>query len=358
MKASIIFTGGGSAGHVTPNIALIEYFHNMGWQIYYIGSAKGVERRIIESLGIPYYTIKTGKLRRYFSFRTFIEPLNIFIGIVQVYFLLRKFQSQLVFSKGGFVAFPVVVGAWLRNIPVIAHESDFSPGLANKLCYPFVNKLCVNFAETKTHFKKNKKVLFTGTPIRKELFNGNKSKGLALCGFTELKPVLLIIGGSLGSQNLNICVRNSLEMLSKNYQIIHLCGKGKIDAKLLDKIGYCQLEYANEELPHFFAASDVVISRAGANSVFEILALAKPHILIPLSKQYSRGDQIQNAKYFKEMGVSVVIDEEKLNSNLLCETIENVYEKKDEIIGKIYSLGIRSGTQNIVNTIDEAIKNS
>lgn len=356
MKLSVVFTGGGSGGHVTANIALIHYFQTLGWQIYYIGSDKGVEKGIIEGLGIPYYSVKTGKFRRYLSFKTLFEPFKIALGIIQSYILLKKFKSKLVFSKGGFVAFPVVVGAWLSKIPVIAHESDFSPGLANKLCYPFIDKLCVNFEETKNYFKKNEKIFCTGTPIRQELLNGNKVTGLSLCGFNETKPVVLIIGGSLGSENLNYCIRKSLTKLSEKFQIIHLCGKGKVDAKLLDIIGYCQLEYANEELPHFFAASEIVISRAGANSLFEILALGKPHILIPLSKKYSRGDQIQNAKYFNEKGVSIVIEEEELNTDILIETLKNAFAQKEIISNKIKSLGVESGTQNIVNLLHEVIQ--
>ena len=353
MTQRIVFTGGGTAGHVTPNMALIDEFQREGWQIDYIGSKEGVEKAMISAIHIPYHVVSSGKLRRYFSWKNFFDPIKIVLGIVQAYFLLRKLNPDVVFSKGGFVAFPVVVGAWLNRIPVIAHESDMSPGLANRLSFPFVNKICVTFDAAKKHFKQQEKIDVTGTPIRQALFTGNKTQGLALCGFSNDKPCMLVIGGSQGARAMNACVRQSLDQLCQRFQVIHLCGKGKIDSALISHEGYCQFEYANEELADFIAASEIVVSRAGANALYEILALAKPHVLIPLSQQVSRGDQVQNARYFKQQGISVVVSEETLTPDILLAAIDEVTANRIEIIKKIKALGIQSATIKIVAIIKE-----
>ncbi len=353
MSSRIVFTGGGTAGHVVPNIALIEVLQQDGWQIDYLGSQEGIEKGMIAALNIPYHSISSGKLRRYFSWQNFIDPFKIFAGVLQSYFLLRKLKANIVFSKGGFVAFPVVVAAWLNRIPVVAHESDMSPGLANRLSFPFVDKICVTFSGAKKHFKNADKVDVTGTPIRQQLFHGNVEKGLALCGFDTQKPRLLVIGGSQGAHAMNACVRQALDSLCQQFQVIHLCGKGKIDSSFNDRVGYCQFEYANEELADLFAASDLVVSRSGANSLYEILALAKPHVLIPLSRQVSRGDQIQNARYFQQQGISIVVDEEQLTPETLLTAVNQVSTQQTVIIEKIKALHIESATRKIVAIIKE-----
>lgn len=353
MSPSIVFTGGGTAGHVTPNLALINNFKRDGWAINYIGSADGIEKNMIEAINIPFHHVSSGKLRRYFSFKNFLDPFKILLGIAQSFRLFHKLKPDVVFSKGGFVAFPVVVGAWLNRIPVIAHESDMSPGLANKLSFPFVNKICLTFEAGKKHFKEQSKIEVTGTPIRQQLFQGNKEKGLALCGFNAEKPCILVIGGSLGAGSINQSVRAALTELTKHFQIIHLCGKGKVDDSLKDIAAYCQLEYANEELADLFAATSIVVSRAGANSLYEILALGKPHVLIPLSAQVSRGDQIQNARYFQGLGISEVIQDQLLNAELLLKAIDEVNQKKNEINNKIKELNIKSAEDKIVAIIKE-----
>ncbi len=352
MNKRIVLTGGGTAGHVTPNLALIDIFKQDGWQIDYIGSVDGVEKSMIAAVNIPYHAIRCGKLRRYFSWKNFIDPFNMLIGIVQAYFLLRKIKANIVFSKGGFVALPVVVAAWLNNIPVIAHESDLSPGLANRLSFPFVDTICVTFEAGKQFFKHQHKVLVTGTPIRSQLLNGSAMNGLARCGFQVGKPVLLIVGGSQGAAAINRCVRQALDALTQQFQIIHLCGKGKLDASLMNKPGYCQLEYANDELADLFAASDVVVSRAGANSLYEILALGKPHVLIPLPLHSSRGDQIQNAKHFQQQGISVVVEESQLQPDTLLDAIDKITFNRDAIVSKIKRLNIKSATDQIVEMIN------
>lgn len=355
MNSRIVFTGGGTAGHVTPNLALINLLQKEDWRIDYIGSHDGVEKGMISSLNIPYHAISSGKLRRYFSWQNFLDPLKIFLGIGQAYRLLRKLKTNVVFSKGGFVAFPIVLAAWLNRIPIIAHESDLSPGLANRLSFPFVDKICVTFAVAKAHFKQQEKVEITGTPIRHELFNGSKTKGLALCGFKKDKQCILVMGGSQGSLRLNNVLREALPSLCEQYQVIHLCGRGKLDRGLDKQANYCQFEYANEELADLFAASDVVVSRAGANALYEILALEKPHILVPLSLKASRGDQIQNADYFKQQGISRVVDDECLTAEILWQEVGEVNRNSEDIIVKIKALNIESATVKIIALIKEQI---
>ena len=354
----IVFTGGGTAGHVTPNIALIESLGQRDWQMHYIGSQDGVERDMIETIGVPYYAVRSGKLRRYFSWKNFLDPLKVLAGVTQSYLLLRKIKPNIVFSKGGFVALPVVIGAWLNRIPVIAHESDITPGLANRLSFPFVTKICVTFDAARQHFKKQDKIEVTGTPIRSQLFKGDKTKGLALCGFSPQKPCLLIVGGSQGSSGLNAIVREALPALTARFQIIHLCGKGKRSEAHSTDPSYFQLEYANEELADLLVASDVVASRSGANALYELLALGKPHVLIPLSRKVSRGDQIQNARHFEKLGISTVLNDDSLSSGVLIQAIDDVFAHRDALIDKIKALGIVSATDKIIGLLEQDLSNN
>lgn len=351
----VVFTGGGTSGHVTPNIALIKALKEKGSACFYIGSTTRVERDLIEPLDIPFFSVRTGKLRRYFSFRTFLEPFQILIGIIQAYSHLTKIKPNLVFSKGGFVAFPVVVAAFFKKIPVIAHESDLTPGLANKLSFPFCQKILVTFKKAKDYFKNKNKVFVTGTPIRKELFLGDKEKAKALCGFEKPLPTLLVMGGGQGSVFINQAIRAELKALLEKFNIIHLCGQGKVDDSINQK-GYAQFAYLQDELADCMALSDLVISRSGANSVYEVLALKKPHIFIPLSLKASRGDQIHNANYFKEQGVSKVLDEETLTAQTLNESIDKVFQDKDNISQKINALSIDDATNTIIDLIYETAK--
>lgn len=358
MKTRIVFTGGGSAGHVTPNVALIELAQKEAWHVDYIGGHGSVEERIIGELNVPFYSISSGKLRRYFSWKNFIDPFRILLGIHQAYWLLRKLQTDVVFSKGGFVAFPVVIAAWLNRIPIVAHESDMSPGLANRLCFPFVNKICLSFDAAKKHFKKTARVEVTGTPIRSALFKGDKTQGLQYCGFNADKPCLLVMGGSLGASGLNQVIREALPQLTRHYQVIHLCGKGKKDEGFQKVPAYCQIEYASQILPDLLAAADIIVSRAGANALYEILALQKPHVLIPLSAKVSRGDQIQNARFFRQQGISFVIDDDKLRVDVLLNALEEVALHHDDMIQKMQSLNIESAAEKIIEIIQSTQTNA
>lgn len=325
---TIVFTGGGSAGHVTPNLALMHKLKQLGWEITYIGSATGIEKDIIDREGVPFYPISSGKLRRYFDLKNIKDPFKVMKGVYESYRLLKRLKPAIVFSKGGFVSVPVVLGSRMNNIPVIIHESDMTPGLANKISIPFATRVCVTFPESLTHIKGGKSVL-TGLPIREHINSGKASRALQLCDFHSQKPVILVMGGSLGSQVLNQAVRTNLGRLLQEFQIVHLCGKGNVSVEHLYTRGYKQFEYLNEELPDVLAMTDLVISRAGATSIFEFLGLEKPMLLIPLSRQASRGDQILNAASFQKAGYADVIQEEDLTAEGLAEHVEALYKNRE-----------------------------
>ena len=352
----IVLTGGGTAGHVTPNIALIPRLKELGYEIHYIGSYDGIEKKLIEELQIPYYGISSGKLRRYFDVKNFTDPFKVLKGFREARHTLAEIRPNVLFSKGGFVSVPVVLAAKRLHIPVIIHESDLTPGLANKICIPSAAKVCCNFPETLQYLPDGKAVL-TGSPIRQELLHGSRERAIALCGFKDdRKPVLLIVGGSLGSKNINNAVRSILPELLSNFQIIHLCGKGNLDASLQGVVGYAQFEYAKEELTDFFALADLVISRAGANSICELLALHKPNILIPLSQAASRGDQILNAKSFHKQGFSYVLQEEQLTKETLLAAVSEVYEERDKYRHAMESSSQQDSIQVIMNLIENVKK--
>ena len=324
----IVLTGGGTAGHVTPNIALMGRLKEQGYQISYIGSYNGIEKTLIEELGIPYYGISSGKLRRYFDLKNFTDPFRVLKGFSEARKLLKQLKPDVVFSKGGFVTVPVVVAAGRLKIPAIIHESDMTPGLANKLCIPSAVKVCCNFPETKAHLPEGKAVV-TGTPIRPELLQGDAAKGRAFTGFTSEKPVIMIIGGSLGAQAVNDAIRRILPELLKDFQVVHLCGKGKQDDSKNDLKGYVQYEYIESELADLFAMADIVISRAGANAICELQALKKPNLLIPLSANASRGDQILNARSFEKQGFSMVLEEEAITDEVLLKAVHDLYDHRE-----------------------------
>lgn len=348
----IVFTGGGTAGHVTPNIALFPAVRAAGYEISYIGSYNGIEKDLIAKQGIVYYGISSGKFRRYFDVKNFSDPFKVMKGYFQAKKLLKKLRPDVVFSKGGFVSVPVVLAAKSCKIPCIIHESDITPGLANRLAIPSATKVCANFPETLAYLPKGKAVL-TGTPIREELYAGNKIKGLDFCGFTANRPVLLVVGGSTGAAALNTAVRNLLPTLLQEFQVIHLCGKGKRDDSVKSTKGYVQYEYINEELKDLFAAADVIVSRAGANAICELLALRKPHILIPLSAAASRGDQILNAESFERQGFSYVLKEEELTNETLLFAIHEVFDNRAKYIQAMQESKLNQAIETITQMIVE-----
>lgn len=350
----IVLTGGGTAGHVTPNIALLPHLKKLGYDIQYIGSYDGIEKKLIEELGISYHGISSGKLRRYFDIKNFSDPFRVAKGFFQAKQLLKQLKPDIIFSKGGFVTVPVVQAAKTQHIPVILHESDMTPGLANRLALPAASKICCNFPETVSHLPEGKAVV-TGSPIREELRHGNRLAALQFCGFTADKPVLLIIGGSLGSVAVNQAVRSILPELLKSFQVIHLCGKGNLDDSLNDTFGYVQYEYIKKELADLFALADIVVSRAGANAICELLELRKPNLLIPLSAAASRGDQLLNAASFQKQGFSVVLQEEDLTSDLLLDSILNLYQNRQTYINAMDKSSASNAVETIVALIETIV---
>ncbi|MDC7278924.1 MULTISPECIES: undecaprenyldiphospho-muramoylpentapeptide beta-N-acetylglucosaminyltransferase [Pseudobutyrivibrio] len=347
---TIVMTGGGTAGHVTPNLALVPYLKQEGYEIFYIGSYNGIEKKMVENAGITYYGISSGKLRRYHDWQNFTDPFRVIKGFSEANQLLKHLKPDVVFSKGGFVSVPVVMAAGRQHIPAIIHESDMTPGLANKLAIPFATKVCCNFPETMNYLP-NGKAVHTGSPIRQELFTGNKEAGLSFCGFNNEKPVMLIMGGSIGSRFINNAVWESLDTLLEKFQIVHLVGKGNINKEFEGKAGYQQYEFISEQLNDIFAMTDLMISRAGANSISEILALKIPNILIPLSAKASRGDQILNAESYEKQGFSTVLQEEDLTAELLINSVNDVFARRDEIKEKMASSKLLDANKTIIDLI-------
>lgn len=348
----IVLTGGGTAGHVTPNIALLPYLKDAGYEISYIGSYDGIEKKLITDFDIPYYGIATGKFRRYLDIKNLTDPFRVIKGLAEARKHLKKIKPDVVFSKGGFVSVPVVRAAASLHIPCIIHESDMTPGLANKLCIPVAKKICCNFPETLSMLPEEKAVL-TGSPIRDELAKGDKLAALDMCRFTANKPVIMVIGGSLGAASINKAVREALPKLLTDFQIVHICGKDKIDNMLLHVEGYVQFEYVKSELKDLFAMADIVISRAGANSICELLALKKPNLLIPLSANSSRGDQILNANSFESQGFSMVIDDDYLSADLLTEKITELYFTRQTYIDAMGKSNQLSSIKTIMRLITD-----
>ena len=349
----IILTGGGTAGHVTPNLALIPSLQELGYEILYIGSYEGIEKKLMESAKIPYEGISSGKLRRYFDMKNFSDPFRVVKGYGEARKLIKRFKPDVVFSKGGFVAVPVVLAAKHYHIPTIIHESDMTPGLANKLCIPSAKKVCCNFPETLQYLPKEKAVL-TGSPIRAELLKGERLAGLQYAHLSADKPVILVIGGSLGSVTVNTAVRTILPQLLSDYQVVHICGKGNLDESLIGTNGYVQYEYVDAPLKHLFAAADLILSRAGANSICEILALRKPNVLIPLSAAASRGDQILNANSFARQGFSMVLEEEAITPDSLYQALHNSYQERTAFIHNMEQSHLNNAIQTIINLIEES----
>lgn len=346
----IILTGGGTAGHVTPNLALIPVLQARGYEINYIGSYNGMERKLIENAGIPYSGISSGKLRRYFDLKNLSDPFRVLKGYAEALRLMKRHRPDVVFSKGGFVAVPVVLAAKHYKIPTIIHESDMTPGLANKICIPSAAKVCCNFPETLSYLPEDKAVL-TGSPIRKELLEGDRLTGLQYTGLSANKPIILVIGGSLGSVIVNTAVRSILPALLETYQVIHICGKGNLDESLISREGYVQYEYVDSPLRHLFAAADLVISRAGANSICEIVALRKPNILIPLSAAASRGDQILNAHSFQKQGYSFVLEEENMTPDTLYATIQDTFDNRKTLVEAMSQSELSDAVGSVINLI-------
>ena len=350
----VLFTGGGTAGHVTPNLALIRAAQSLGWSVLYVGSGDGVEGGMVTRLGVPFRAVATGKLRRYFSWRTFLVPFKINLGVIQAILICATWKPDIVFSKGGYVAIPVIVAAWLCRVPVVSHESDVTPGLANRLTYPLCRKICVTFAETAARLPEHK-LVYTGTPVRASLLQGDAGAGLAHLGLDDSKPLLLVIGGSLGARAINDQVRRVIPRLVTRFNIVHVVGPGN----LVDPAGdagsitdsYRQVEFLHEDFGDVLAAATLVVSRAGANALYELLVTRKPHLLIPLSSAASRGDQLDNAATFREKGFSRVIEEAALNDDDFLQAIDEVYADRQIIQASLAGFQAPDSVSIILNLL-------
>ena len=351
----IVLTGGGTLGHVTPHLSLIPHLQAAGYEIHYIGTEKGMEAEKIRSVpGVTYHAVKSGKLRRYFSWQNFTDPFRVLAGMFQSAALMGKIKPDVAFSKGGFVAVPVVFGAWLNRIPVVCHESDLTPGLANKLCKPFAKKIATTFPECAQAL--GPKAEMTGTPLRPELFHGSRAKGLSLLGFGGSKPILLMMGGSSGAQAVNKALREALPQLTPQFDVAHLCGKGNLDESLNGTPGYTQIEMLSAELPDALACTDLVLSRAGSNALCEFQALCKPMLLVPYPKGASRGDQILNAKSLAKRGLCRVLAQEDMTPDTLVEAIETTWADRETLTEALRNAPPADGTNRVLEMIKEIQK--
>ena len=351
----IVLTGGGTAGHISPNQALLPFLRQEGYEIHYVGNENSMEQRLMkEEPGVIFHAVKGGKLRRYFSWQNFIDPFKVIIGGFQSARLMGKLKPDVVFSKGGFVSVPVVFGAWLHRVPIVCHESDLTPGLANKICAKFAKKIATTFPEcAKTLGEKG---VFTGTPLREKLFTGDREKGLALAGFDGSKPVLMMMGGSQGAQRVNEALRAALDDILPWADVLHLCGKGNLDASLDGKKGYCQLEFLSDDLPDAMAAADFVLSRAGATALCELQALKKPMLLVPYPKGAGRGDQILNAQSYEKRGLCRVLLQENMTKETLTESLTSLWADRATLRDALNNAPAANGTQAVLALIHEVEK--
>ena len=347
---TIVLTGGGTAGHVTPNLALIPRLLADGWEIHYLGAADSAEESLISQVPeVTFHAISVGKLRRYFDPKNFTDPFRVVKGIGQSKRIIKALKPNVVFSKGGFVSVPVVYGAKMNGVPIVTHESDMTPGLANKLCLPFSSAQCCTFPEAVKYAKG--KGVHTGTPIRPEILNGDKREGRRRFGFNDNRPVLMVVGGSSGAQAINQVVWQSLPKLTENFQVLHLCGKGNLTSVYEGTANYCQREYLNEEMADAYACADILVSRAGANALCEILAVRKPALLIPYPKGASRGDQLLNAESFRARGFSRVLLQEDMTPDTLVTAVEQLYHDR----GALYEAMATEPTANGIDNVLEQI---
>ena len=353
----ILVVGGGSAGHVIPAIPVIRRLLDVGAKVSFVGTYTGLEERLVADLPIDYYSIHAGKLRRYWSWQNVTDVFRILVGLCQALLLMLRTKPDVIFSKGGFVSFPVVFAGWITRVPIVAHESDLTPGLANKLVLPFADTLCLSFADTKVsgRFTKNLKIIHSGTPIRDSILAGNAQLGRQrltqyLPGSrTSNKPLLIVTGGSLGATFLNEAVRAALPQLLVEFDVLHVCGAGKlVDTR---DSGYAQVEYIDEGWGDLLAAADIVLSRAGANALFELLALGQVNLLVPLPALASRGDQIDNAAYAFDAGYSEVLAEAELTTQSLLVTLQKLQDHQTEYKKRLAEFVVPNAAETIANEL-------
>ena len=348
--ATIVLTGGGTAGHCIPHIAILPYIKNNFDEIYYIGSENGIEKNIISNASIPYFAIPCAKFNRSITTKNLTIPFKVASGIVSAGKILDKIKPDVVFSKGGYVSVPTVIAAKKRKIPVIAHESDLTMGLANKFTSKFCKKILTSFPETANTIKNGE---YVGAPIRKSIYSANKTEALKGFGFSGKKPIILVTGGSQGAQAINKAIREALPDLLSKYDVIHICGKNNL-LETLNYKGYYQVEFLNK-IENAFACASVCVTRAGSNTLFELLSLKIPCVLIPLPKGNSRGDQVLNAAYFQKKGLVSVLPQENLTSESLALAINSTYANRDNIALKFEKYPIKDASRQISRILADYI---
>ena len=350
-------TGGGTAGHIFPNLALADELKKDGIACEYLGRPHGIEAGIVKETGMPFHNMNSGRLHRSFDLDLLRTPIRMGVGVFQGIYHILKHRPGAIFCKGGFMSWPAAVAGWLTYTPVILHESDLTPGLANKLCAPFANRLCVTFPETLKHLPEGKAV-YTGTPIRESLTQGSREKGFELTGLDPNgKPVLMVVGGSLGAGALNDAVDQYFDLLMEHFQILHLYGSySDYEVKHHAK-GYFPLQFAKDELPDLFAMTDLVLSRAGSNAINEFLLLKMPNVLVPLPTENSRGDQILNAEQFEAQGFSYLLRQEDITEESLMKALETVYTNRERY-RKAMDIKAKNGTKEVARIIKKQLKKS
>ena len=352
MMKRIVLTGGGTAGHVTPHLSLIPRLKAAGYDIHYIGTERGIEHEMIAKFpDITYHVVQSGKLRRYFSLQNFTDPFRVLHGAFTSVRLMGKLKPDVCFSKGGFVSVPVVIGAWMAHVPTVCHESDLTPGLANRISAKFVDRVATTFQECADAL--GKKATMTGTPLRPALFTGNREKGLAMAGFTGKKPVLLMTGGSLGAQSVNACLRACLPALLPQMDVLHLCGKGNIDESLNALPGYRQFAFLGDEMADALATADIVLSRAGSNTLSELLALQKPMLLVPYPLGSGRGDQIENAASYAKHGLARVLPQTEMTPDTMTAAVLALLQDREQFRAALAAYPIKDGTDAVLQMIED-----
>jgi UDP-N-acetylglucosamine--N-acetylmuramyl-(pentapeptide) pyrophosphoryl-undecaprenol N-acetylglucosamine transferase len=348
----VLLTGGGTGGSVTPLLAIVEEIKKRLKEVefLFIGTRKGIpEKSLVSFYNIPYKGIYSGKLRRYFSWRNFIDPFLTILGFIQSIFIIKKFKPNIILSAGSFVSVPVVLAGWVLKVPSLIHQLDLKPGLANLLLKNFAKRITVTFDESLKNFPKGKTIL-TGNPIREEILKGNKERAIRKFNLDKNLPTLLIIGGGTGAEKINELVWQTINELVKFCQIIHLVGPSKLKIKNINLKNYHPIEFVIKEIADFYQVSDLIVSRAGMGVLTEIISLAKPVILIPLPDS----PQEKNAKYLEERKAAIVLDQKKLTPEVFLNEVKKLIlkkEKLEELSFNILKLAKPDANEKIVDEI-------
>lgn len=343
----ILLTGGGTAGHVMPHLALMSDFRKYFKDIVYVGSISGMEKDIIKKQkDITYHEIVTTKFVRRKIWKNLLIPFKLIKAIHQSKKIIKQEQPSVVFSKGGYVSLPVVIASKRCKVPVVAHESDLEMGLANKLSKPYAKVICTTFEKTS---ERCKKAIWTGSPIRKDMIK-SKQEAMKNLDINTSLPILAITGGSLGSRFINNKIWDEIYNLTTEFYVLHLTGKNNINQKLLNIPNYKQIDFTMD-IGSVLSASDIIVSRAGSNTIFELAVMHKPMLLIPLPKGNSRGDQVDNAKYFNSQGFANFVTEEQLEKQTLKNHIMQTYKERNILISNLKKSGICPGNEKIIKII-------